>query len=449
MSERAQAQLRALKEAAQVLFVQGRYAECAEVHSRILRMVPKDPNARVRHAEICRRAGDRQTAIASYRTAAELLLAQGCEARARASLRAALELDPRDPVLLSDFTRMGQATLPPSTALEDERLYSHVTVSEAPVAVAPRTEARVKTPPPPPPPFVLRAAEETRASGPLPSAPAIAPVKVKPPGPVTQVPVPSTPAIAQVKVKPPGAVNQAPVPSAPAMPSSFPPRGAVAPRQVEAPREVALPVVKGTLVPEQSHAAPRPGVPVAPSKVPHTPTTLSPAKAPRTVASTPQSPSRAPQVTASATRPPSQSSASAPLPPAQAPRATASAALLPVKAPHTAASSTLSPAQALHATASAGAPVPRETPKVEVSASLWTTGAPVTVTPVTAYRPELRWLSPTTVALRASPQSHWVIIRADGPLSLSRMETLPVPARDVSSPAPVAAIEDSSLLIAH
>ncbi|MCP3166235.1 tetratricopeptide repeat protein [Myxococcus qinghaiensis] len=348
MSERAQAQLRALKEAAQVLFVQGRYAECAEVHSRILRMVPKDPNARVRHAEICRRAGDRQAAIASYRTAAELLLAQGCEARARASLRAALELDPRDPVLLSDFTRMGQATLPPSTALEDERLYSHVTVSEAPVAVAPHMEARVKTPPPPPPPFVLRAAEETRVSGPLPSAPAIAPVQVKPPGPVTR----------------------APVPSAPAMPSSFPPRGAVAPRQVEAPRTVSLPVVKGTLVPEQTHATPWPSVPMA-------------------------------------------------------------------------------PAQALHATASAGAPVPHELPKVQVSASLWTTGAPVTVTPVAAYRPELRWLNPNTVALRASPQSHWVIIRAEGPLSLSRMETLPMPARDVSSPAPVASIEDSSLLIAH
>ncbi|MFY2560670.1 hypothetical protein ACN469_23910 [Corallococcus terminator] len=356
MSERAQAQLRALKEAAQLLFVQGRYAECAEVHSRILRMVPKDPNARVRHAEICRRAGDRQTAIASYRTAAELLLAQGCEARARASLRAALELDPKDPVLLSDFTRMGQASQPPSTALEDERLYSHVTVSEA--QVAPRTEARVKTPPPPPPQFVLRAAEETRAPGPLPSAPAIAPVKVKPPGPATQAP------------------------SAPSMPSSFPPRGAVAARQVEAPREVSLPVVKGTLVPEQTHAAPRPSVPVAPSKAPHTPATLS-------------------------------------------------------------------PALALHATASAGAPAPHEKPKVEVSASLWSTGAPVTVTPVTTYRPELRWLNPNTVALRASPQSHWVIIRADGPLSLSRMEALPIPARDVSSPAPVASIEDGSLLIAH
>lgn len=356
MSERAQAQLRALKEAAQLLFSQGRYAECAEVHSSILRMVPKDPNARVRHAEICRRAGDRQAAIASYRTAAELLLAQGCEARARASLSAALELDPRDPVLISDFTRMGQAARPPSTALEDERLYSHVTVSEAPVVVAPRTEARVKTPPPPPPPFVLRAAEETRASGPLPSAPAIAPVKVKPPGPVTR----------------------APVPDSPSMPSSFPPRGAVAPRQVEAPREVPLPVVKGTLVPEQIHTAPRPRVSVAPSKAPHT-------------------------------------------------------------------TATLSPAQALHATAS----VPVSSSKVEVSASLWTTGAPVTVTPVTNYRPELRWLNPNTVALRASPQSHWVIIRADGPLSLSRMESLPVPARDVPSPAPVAAIEDSSPLIAH
>lgn len=430
MSERAQAQLRALKEAAQLLFVQGRYAECAELHSRILRMVPKDPNARVRHAEICRRAGDRQTAIASYRTAAELLLAQGCEARARASLRAALELDPKDPVLLSDFTRLGQATMPPSTALEDERLYSHVTVSEAPVVVAPRMEAHVKTPPPPPPPFVLRAAEEMRASGPLPSAPAIAPMKVKPPGPVTR----------------------APVPAAPSIPSSSQPRGAVAPRQVEAPREAALPVVKGTLVPEQTHETGRQRAPVAASKAPHTLATVSPAQETHPRASAALNPVRAPHTTVSATLNHAQAphaTASAALNPVQAPHAAASTPLSPPRALQTNASATLSPAQALHATASAGAPAPRQTPKVEVSASLWTTGAPVTVTPVATYRPELRWLNPNTVALRASPQSHWVIIRADGPLSLSRMESLPVPARDMSSPAPVASIEDSTLLVAH
>ncbi|TQF16477.1 hypothetical protein FJV41_08330 [Myxococcus llanfairpwllgwyngyllgogerychwyrndrobwllllantysiliogogogochensis] len=563
MSERAQAQLRALKEAAQLLFVQERYAECAEVHSRILRMVPKDPNARVRHAEICRRTGDRQAAIASYRMAAELLLAQGCEARARASLRAALELDPRDPVLLSDFTRMGQASLPPSTALEDERLYSHaaglVTVSEAPVTVAPRTpDARVKTPPPPPPPFVLRAAEETRVSGPLPSAPAIAPVKVKPPGPATR----------------------APVPSAPTMPSSFPPRGAVAPRQVEAPREIAVPVVRGTLVAARDTTAPRTGVlptpsqaprattiaplspaqastatmraAVSPTQAPHATasTSLSPAQAPRATTIAPLSPAQTLHATASAPRPPAQAprtttiapmspaqaatatmsaavspaqaprtttiaslspaqaatatmsaavspaqaprattiaplspaqtlhaTGSVPLSLAQAPRTTASASLSPAQAPHatasalrspaqalhataspplsratvlhTTASASMSPAQALHTTVSASAPVPRETPKVEVSASLWTTGGPVTVTPVATYRPELRWLSPNSVAMRVSPQSHWVIIRAEGPLSLSRAESLPLPPRDVASHPRDEPIADGTPLIAH
>ncbi|NTX05851.1 lipopolysaccharide assembly protein LapB [Myxococcus sp. CA040A] len=493
MSERAQAQLRALKEAAQLLFVQERYAECAEVHSRILRMVPKDPNARVRHAEICRRTGDRQAAIASYRTAAELLLAQGCEARARASLRAALELDPRDPVLLSDFTRMGQASLPPSTALEDERLYSHaaglVTVSDAPVTVAPRTpDARVKTPPPPPPPFVLRAAEETRVSGPLPSAPAIAPVKVKPPGPATR----------------------APVPSAPTMPSSFPPRGAVAPRQVEAPREIAVPVVRGTLVAARDTTVPLTGVlptpaqaprattiaplspaqastttmraAVSPTQAPHATasTSLSPAQAPRATTIAPLSPAQTLPATASAPRPPAQAPRTttiAPLSPAQAPRTTTIAPLSPAQAPHatasalrspaqalhataspplsratvlhTTASASMSPAQALHTTVSASAPVPRETPKVEVSASLWTTGGPVTVTPVATYRPELRWLSPNSVAMRVSPQSHWVIIRAEGPLSLSRAEALPLPPRDVASHPRDEPLSDSTPLIAH
>ncbi|MBZ4417555.1 hypothetical protein [Myxococcus sp. RHSTA-1-4] len=174
MGERELMKLRELKEAAHALFVRGRYAQCAETYARILRLAPKDPNVRVRHAECCRRAGDRQSAVASYRAAAALLMEQGCESRARGALRAALELDPKDPMLHSDLAQLGQPK-PPSTAMEDERLYSGNT------GFFERLDARAdrRSPPPPPPAYVLRAAEETRATGPLPAAPSITPLNVE------------------------------------------------------------------------------------------------------------------------------------------------------------------------------------------------------------------------------------------------------------------------------
>ncbi|WP_342377709.1 hypothetical protein NVS55_00295 [Myxococcus stipitatus] len=281
MSERVQTQLKTLKETSRSLFIQERYAECAEVLARIVRLMPKDPNARVRHAEICRRAGDRAGAVASYRMAAELLLSQGCEARARAALRAALAVDPRDPELSSDVARLGQTSLPPATALEDERLY--ITANDILEEPA-RAESRGSTPPPPPPAFVLRAAEEASSAGPLPAAPTIAPVKMKP------------------------------------SESRLPPTATKA-------RRDERPQTPPTLVPvTQPDAAPR-------------------AQTQATGAST-------------------------------------------------------------HRT-----PPSRITPEP----------------PAMGYRPELRWLSPNAVALRSSPQSAWVVIRAEGPLSLSRAESVASP----------------------
>ncbi|MFL5346459.1 MAG: hypothetical protein ACJ8AT_16860, partial [Hyalangium sp.] len=99
--------LRDLKEVAHQQFVRGKFAQCAQTYHQILRLAPRDPNMRVRHAEACRRAGERLQAIASYRAAAELLLELGCESRARGALKAALELDPRDPLLQADVARLG------------------------------------------------------------------------------------------------------------------------------------------------------------------------------------------------------------------------------------------------------------------------------------------------------------------------------------------------------
>ncbi|MFY1826927.1 hypothetical protein ACN47A_13490 [Myxococcus fulvus] len=502
MSEHARAQLRALKESARSLFLQERYGECAQELERILRLVPKDPNARVQHAETCRRAGDLRAAIASYRTAASLLLAQGCEARARAALRAALELDPRDAGLTSDFARLGQAPVPPSTALEDERLYRDV----AGLAVE-KEQPRTRTPPPPPPAFVLRAAEEARVRGPLPSVPAIAPVSVRVPVAPSAPPVPDddessvfdlvdevsvdidvepmatsapttvmgilldevptadflaellastpiqVPASRSPKSSPPVPETRAPAVSTPrgyelalveerlpvpvrtATPAqtmtSFPPRGAVAPRQVEAPRTAPAPVTPSRGSAQNTGAAVH-----ASSTERSQARPMNAGPAPRQPgASGGQAATQAPSTPRHHASPPLAHQGT------QAGTAPRTAGTPDPSWARARSPSTATPAQALHAAALAASPTQalstgdsREPQKVEVSASLWTTGGPVTVNPVTSYRPELRWLSPNAVALRVSPQSRWVIIRAEGPLSLSRAETLASESREDSRP---------------
>jgi hypothetical protein len=112
--------LRELKEAAHQQYVKGKFAECMKTYQKVLRLAPRDPNMRVRHAEACRRAGERLQAIASYREAANLLLELGCETRARGALKAALELDPHDPVLQEDVARLTPqaSTVEESASLE-------------------------------------------------------------------------------------------------------------------------------------------------------------------------------------------------------------------------------------------------------------------------------------------------------------------------------------------
>lgn len=98
--------VRELKEQARELYAQRRFAECASAYEKLLTLEPRDPHLYMRHADACRRAGDRWRAIASYRTAAELLRGLGCDARARAALKVALELAPKDSGLARAITRM-------------------------------------------------------------------------------------------------------------------------------------------------------------------------------------------------------------------------------------------------------------------------------------------------------------------------------------------------------
>ena len=106
--------VRELKEEALELYAQRRFAECARTYERLLVLESRDPHLYMRHAEACRRAGERWKAIASYRTAAELLRQLGCDARARAALRVALELDPRAAEVLNPLERL-RPELPPTT----------------------------------------------------------------------------------------------------------------------------------------------------------------------------------------------------------------------------------------------------------------------------------------------------------------------------------------------
>jgi len=109
-------EVRELKEEALDLYARRKFKECARTYGRLLELEPRDPHLYVRHAEAWRRAGDRTKAIASYRTAAELLLQLGCEARARAALKVALELDPRDTEVAKALDRLTRA----SAARRDE-----------------------------------------------------------------------------------------------------------------------------------------------------------------------------------------------------------------------------------------------------------------------------------------------------------------------------------------
>jgi tetratricopeptide (TPR) repeat protein len=104
--------VRELKEEALELYARRKYAQCANTYGKLLQMERGDPHLYVRHAEACRRAGERQKAIASYRAAAQLLASLGNEARARAALKAALELDPRDPEVALALERLTPSPAP-------------------------------------------------------------------------------------------------------------------------------------------------------------------------------------------------------------------------------------------------------------------------------------------------------------------------------------------------
>jgi tetratricopeptide (TPR) repeat protein len=100
---------RELKEEALYLYARRRFAECAQTYERLLDLDPRDPRLYLRQAEAYLRAGSRREAINAYRMAAELLMDQGNEARSRAALKVALQLDPRNSELARALGRLSPA----------------------------------------------------------------------------------------------------------------------------------------------------------------------------------------------------------------------------------------------------------------------------------------------------------------------------------------------------
>lgn len=255
--------LRELKEMAHQQFVRGKFAECAATYQRILRLAPRDPNMHVRHAEACRRTGERQQAITSYRTAAGLLLELGSASRARGALKVALELDPKDPLLQLEIAQLESnpdalissvvsgelPLLPPLESVVEDRLR---TPALPPIHRALPSSQHIGPPMVLPPPGVRPDMASAAAAAqplspsrvapagyrPLPpraKAPPPAPRQVMPSGPPPVLhPVDTAPAAPRVAIpSPPGPIAQ---PS-----SSLPPRSATQGSQAQAARAVVPP----------------------------------------------------------------------------------------------------------------------------------------------------------------------------------------------------------------
>lgn len=218
--------LRELKETAHQQFVRGKFVECAATYQRILRLAPRDPNMHVRHAEACRRSGERQQAISSYRTAAGLLLELGCASRARGALKAALELDPRDSLLQLEIAQLESnpdtlissvvsgelPLLPPLESANAPKWGADMASAAATAQPLPQTQEtppgyrplppRAKAPPPAPrqaiprgPPPVLRPVDAApippRTATPSPAVPSASPSASVPQAPRVSEPVAS------------------------------------------------------------------------------------------------------------------------------------------------------------------------------------------------------------------------------------------------------------------
>lgn len=79
--------------------VRGQLSSALEVFKQLITLNGKEPQYRLRHAEVCARLKRVDAAVASYRTAAHLLAEAGRVAQAKAVLHTAIALAPKDVAL--------------------------------------------------------------------------------------------------------------------------------------------------------------------------------------------------------------------------------------------------------------------------------------------------------------------------------------------------------------
>jgi hypothetical protein len=404
--------LRELKEVANQQFVRGKFAQCAQTYQQILRMAPRDPNMRVRHAEACRRSGDRLQAIASYRAAADLLLELGCESRARGALKAALELDPRDPILQADVARLGvhhEEAFPASFSENEELpLLPPLESGVDPIPPAPRAARPFKVTLPEDP---LRTTALPPIHRALPAAPSVASL-----GPPVLLPAPrASSSAAGTALATSGSRTEkmgAAMASAAGALASTLPRSANAVHRTPAPRPPAAP-------PSQRPVAT--GLP-PPVLQPVAPSALPPRSGPSGTPM-PGSPAGTSLPPRSATG--RQAQAARPLTP-------------PVLQAHPGAPSVPAAAAALASSVRAGSSAPRNvmappptSQEALFDASRVLSAAqalPALATPEPSKdsgpRLEVRRLSASALAFRCLPNDSWAVIRSHTPLEMHLVEDL-------------------------
>ena len=112
--------LRALKDKAHALMCQGKISAAGEVYRELISEDRKDPALRLHHAELCRKLGRVDRAVASFRVAAHLFHESGRNARARAAIHCALQVSPYDQGLrraMDELTRASPPRPPPMLSL--------------------------------------------------------------------------------------------------------------------------------------------------------------------------------------------------------------------------------------------------------------------------------------------------------------------------------------------
>lgn len=391
--------LRELKETAHQQYVRGKFAQCAKTYQQVLQLAPRDPNMRVRHAEACRRAGEHMQAIASYRVAANLLLELGCETRARGALKAALELDPNDPVLREDVARLEpQAYEEYSAAGAEER-------GELPL-LPPLDSGMDAVPPPASAMHSMRSATPRQTALPpihraLPAAPSVPPL------------------VPPVLLPAPGVSSSAPGPrTLPPISRTRP--ATAAPCQAVAPVLRACSATPGAL-PQAARAVgaltPRSGMAGLAPPVLHPVGTAAPA--PHSVMADLQPPVLQPARTLTPAQGSVTSGLQTPPPlPRRSVTGGAQAPASPTAAPSPRATSQVSEKVLVPP------PPPAEAFREGAHGELSATPRRPVPTPGAGPRLEVRRLSPNVLAFRDSPHDSWALIRSRTPLEMHLVEDL-------------------------